>query len=61
VTRLLAPTIAALVITTSMPVTVAILSPRALGGTWIEILGLTYLITALLVRPHTRRGAPWST
>jgi hypothetical protein len=47
---------AALIIAAGMPLTVAVLDPRAIGDTWPALLGLAYLTTTALIHPR-RRGA----
>jgi hypothetical protein len=47
---------AALLVAAGMPLTVAVLNPRAVGGAWPALLGLAYLTTTALIHPR-RRGA----
>jgi hypothetical protein len=47
---------AALLVAVGMPLAVAVLDPRAIGGTWPALLGVAYLTTTMLIHPR-RRGA----
>jgi hypothetical protein len=47
---------AALLVAAGMPLTVAVLAPRAIGETWPALLGLAHLTTTALIHPR-RRGA----
>jgi hypothetical protein len=49
---------AALLVATSIPLTVAVLAPRAIGGTWPALLGLAYLTTTALRPGSPSRPAP---